>query len=1007
MTGSTRCPNCDTELDPNDSACRNCGTAAPHAKTVPSGDVPASSAQQSSDYVDRLKTALADKYAITREIGHGGMATVYLADDVKHNRKVAVKVMRPELAASIGTDRFVREIQMAAQLNHPHILALHDSGEADGFLYYVMPFVEGESLRDRLNREKQLPIEEAIRLTQEVAAALSYAHSRGVVHRDIKPENILLSHGEAVLADLGIARAVTESAGQNLTETGLAMGTPTYMSPEQASGEEIDGRADIYSLSCVLFEMFTGEPPYSGTSSHALMAKHAMDAVPSPRIVRQAVPDYVESAVRKALGKVPADRFQVASQFAEALGGVSPTAMELGKATSPGVRARKLVMPGPTAPLVIVSVAAVAWLLFAISSPGTVASWLPSYVGAWLMTVLGIWFLFDRGEELANEETKKAVASWIGNWDPSVPSNWPSTFASIFDRIFGEQHLTLKCVGRSSLASLAAVITFLLFFVAANGVEKFTAPLGWILILMLLVPNIMADYISLLETRIVIKWIGRSHSIIKSVGFLIGDLVATTLIFTLPWMYIMVSSLLLDPGWSVGRTLDEFLFQMLPEMVLSFPLREGASELGVYFYSTFFTSAWLWLFLFSGLLIKIASKIGGAFKTGLSLLNVEEQPIRSLGFVGIGVVSSAFATFAVTQAATGRLFQSASSGPPGVVVEDSGSAASSITLALTSIESYDSTSSTLTASFENLQLAHVLAAMTEVAGKSIIVSDRVSGSVNVSFREQPWEEAFNYLGRIHDLSITEIFNQIFLVRSVRELQEEIDSLPLLVRLIPARSRNASDMVPIVESVLSHRGLVLADSATNMVLVYDVEVKVEEAESVLVALDRPASSIVEDEPRRPRAPRVVRNEPRITKVYWDTPYQSVFDDFALVSGKVIQAAPGVAGKVNAVFNGTYWDVALQSIFDAYHLSAWEESLGLIIVSSRQRELLSDQNEPLITRIIQMRTREASEIEPLINMILSERGSVRIDSATSTLVVTDLASRVEVAEQLAAAVELSPR
>ncbi len=208
------------------------------------------------DTFDRLKTALADRYAIQEEIGAGGMATVYLAEDVKHHRKVAVKVLRPELAATLGAERFLREIEVVAQLNHPHILALHDSGDAGGFLYYVMPYVDGESLRDRLSREKQLPVEHAIKYTCEVADALQSAHRHGVIHRDIKPENILLQEDHAIVADFGIARAVSAAGGDHLTESGLAIGTPIYMSPEQAGGgDEVTGRSDVYSLACVLYEI--------------------------------------------------------------------------------------------------------------------------------------------------------------------------------------------------------------------------------------------------------------------------------------------------------------------------------------------------------------------------------------------------------------------------------------------------------------------------------------------------------------------------------------------------------------------------------------------------------------------------------------------------------------------------------------------------------------------------------------------------------------------------------
>ena len=248
------------------------------------------------------------------------MATVHLARDLKHGRPVAIKVLRPEIAAALGPERFLREIEVAARLTHPHILPLHDSGEAAGFLYYVMPYIESESLRDRLEREGPLPLDEALRITREVAGALSYAHRHDVVHRDIKPENILLSGGEAVVADFGIARAITQAAGTRLTETGIPVGTPAYMSPEQASGGgPIDGRSDVYSLACVLYEMLAGEPPYTGPNAQVVIAKRFTDPVPSVRRLRETVPPAVDAATTRALAKAPADRFATAAQFAEAL----------------------------------------------------------------------------------------------------------------------------------------------------------------------------------------------------------------------------------------------------------------------------------------------------------------------------------------------------------------------------------------------------------------------------------------------------------------------------------------------------------------------------------------------------------------------------------------------------------------------------------------------------------------------------------------------------------------
>ncbi len=272
------------------------------------------------DFPDRLRAALADRYEIERELGRGGMAVVYLARDVKHDRDVAIKVLRPEVSAALGADRFLREIQIAAKLQHPHILPLHDSGQADGLLYYVMPYVEGESLRQRLLREKQLPLNDALQIAREVADALSYAHSHDVVHRDIKPENVLLSGGHAMVADFGIARAISAAAGEPLTDSGVAIGTPAYMSPEQGTGEtNLDGRTDIYALGCVLFEMLAGEPPFTGPTGQAIIARHVSERPPSLQVVRPSLTDELEQVVQTALAKVPADRFPTAQQFADAL----------------------------------------------------------------------------------------------------------------------------------------------------------------------------------------------------------------------------------------------------------------------------------------------------------------------------------------------------------------------------------------------------------------------------------------------------------------------------------------------------------------------------------------------------------------------------------------------------------------------------------------------------------------------------------------------------------------
>jgi eukaryotic-like serine/threonine-protein kinase len=291
-----------------------------------------------ADVLEQLRTALGDRYEVERLVGEGGMATVFLAKDLRHGRKVAIKTLRAELAASIGAERFLREIRLAANLQHPNVLALYDSGEADGILYYVMPFIEGESLRDRLNREQQLPLHDAVRITREAAEGLAYAHEHGIVHRDIKPENILLQNGHALVADFGIARAA-DAAGEKLTQTGMAVGTPHYMSPEQSLGSDhADGRSDIYSLGCVLYELLAGQPPFDGPNSRAILARHAMEQVPSIRIVRQTVPEELEDVVMQSLEKTPADRFQKMSEMADHLADLEAT-VATRRTTSRGVPA--------------------------------------------------------------------------------------------------------------------------------------------------------------------------------------------------------------------------------------------------------------------------------------------------------------------------------------------------------------------------------------------------------------------------------------------------------------------------------------------------------------------------------------------------------------------------------------------------------------------------------------------------------------------------------------------
>ena len=301
-----------------------------------------------TDLLPQLQSALADRYVIEREVGRGGMATVYLAHDLKHDRQVALKVLHPELAATLGPERFLREIKVAARLNHPHIVPLHDSGEieargrASPLLYYVMPYVDGESLRSRLAREGQLPLDEALAITRDVAAALDYAHRQQVVHRDIKPENVMLHEGEALVTDFGIAKAVSVAGGENITQTGVALGTPAYMSPEQAAGDaEPDGRSDVYSLGCMLYEMLAGAAPFTGPTAQAVIMKRFLEPVPTLRTTRASVPDAVEQAVTRAMAKAPADRFASAALLAQALAVPTTTPPGASSAVQPAVGGAK------------------------------------------------------------------------------------------------------------------------------------------------------------------------------------------------------------------------------------------------------------------------------------------------------------------------------------------------------------------------------------------------------------------------------------------------------------------------------------------------------------------------------------------------------------------------------------------------------------------------------------------------------------------------------------------
>ena len=315
------------------------------------------------DLIGRIRGELSERYAVDREIGRGAMAVIFLARDVKHEREVALKVLRPELAANLGAERFLREIKLIAQLQHPHILPLYDSGESGGCLYYVSPYVGDESLRDRIERDGPLPIADVLRIAEEASDALAHAHAHGVVHRDIKPENILLMDDHAMIADFGIARAIRMSGGHRLSEPGITLGTPTYMSPEQANGDQqIDGRTDIYSLGCVLYEMLTGFPPFVAATERQIIGMHFTVPAPRPSIARPEVTPALDYATMRALAKNPADRFQNADELGKALtappGSLAPVV-----SGAPGDRTQGRLMLGIAAALLVISAVLLGLLL--------------------------------------------------------------------------------------------------------------------------------------------------------------------------------------------------------------------------------------------------------------------------------------------------------------------------------------------------------------------------------------------------------------------------------------------------------------------------------------------------------------------------------------------------------------------------------------------------------------------------------------------------------------------
>jgi serine/threonine-protein kinase len=387
-----------------------------------------------TDAVSRLSATLSERYVIERELGQGGMATVYLAHDVRHDRKVALKVLRPELSAILGAERFLQEIRTTANLQHPHILPLHDSGEASGTVFYVMPFIEGESLRDRLNRERQLAVDEAVRIAREVADALDYAHRHGVIHRDIKPENILLHDGRALVADFGIALAVSRSdGGTRMTETGMSLGTPHYMSPEQAMGErEITAKSDVYALGCVVYEMLVGEPPFAGPTAQAIIARVLTEEPRSLTLQRRTIPPHVEAAVQKALAKLPADRFGSAAQFGDALanpafGATAVTAATAGRSPR---RRRWSALTAVTAASAVLFAVLAAWgWLRARAASRQPTTWHYVSLGdsATLVTDYPAMALSPDGSMLVFKDTRQNGRLWVKKRSELDPTPIPGT----------------------------------------------------------------------------------------------------------------------------------------------------------------------------------------------------------------------------------------------------------------------------------------------------------------------------------------------------------------------------------------------------------------------------------------------------------------------------------------------------------------------------------------------------------------------------------------------------
>ena len=619
-------------------------------------------------HVERVRSAIPEPYTIVREIGRGGMAVVYLAQDAKHERPVAIKVLSRDFASVIGIERFLREIRIVAQITHPHVLPLLDSGETDGLLYYVMPFIAEGSLKDRITGDGPLPIDDVLSIASQVAGALHCAHEANVVHRDVKPENILMSGDQALLADFGIARPTLSQSGEELTYAGSPLGSPLYLSPEQGLGDRVvDRRSDVYGLGCVVYEMLTGSPPFNGETAVSVIAMHAIETIPSACAKRREVPAHVDRAVRKAMAKNPDRRFETSLAFSEALGdehgGMSSTGLSRTRFST--ARSIAVVLCGTLA----VGVASMVLQALSISVAPGLKFTAASYASAWLTTILGVYFVFERADTSLSAEAKLCVARWLRDLDPiGRIRSWPASFAALFDTVFGTSHFSLRCFLRSMAASFVATLALLFLWAAMRPEDSldFWSQRGLagisIFVTITLILNVAADYISLLETRLVL---GRMTNSDPTDGYSL-HLAADTLLTLLIWFLfftglpLILAAVLLPVFGDAslflrseiwGTASPGFLFGTGVTIQDILALRSGPSAMpvGIWFYSTFLTSAWIWLYAMSGTLVRATSRIGGGLDSAKRTLNIAEEPVRVVGFAVMLLVSALFAIGAILQ----------------------------------------------------------------------------------------------------------------------------------------------------------------------------------------------------------------------------------------------------------------------------------------------------------------------------------------------------------------------